>query len=71
MPHSTDNEMPSASLVNGEMLYPTTMHGTRPEIAITYSPANKARQEAEYFAGLSYWGKLRYRLFEFLRRQAY
>ena len=52
------------------MLHPTTMHGTRPEIAITYSPENKARQEAECIAGLSYWGKLRYRIYEFLRRQS-
>ena len=49
----------------------TTMHGTRPEITITDSPANKARQEAEYIARLSYWGKLRYRIYEFLRRQAH
>ena len=71
MPHSADDEMPVASLVNGEMLYRTNMHGTRPEIAITDSPANKARQEAEYFGALSYWDKVRYRLYEFLRRQAH
>ncbi len=35
MPHSADDEMPVASLVNGEMLYPTAMHGTRDSVVVS------------------------------------
>lgn len=49
---------------------PTTMIGTRPSVAITFSRKNREREEAEYVAGLGFWSKLSYRLIGFLRRQA-
>ena len=49
-------------------LPPTTMIGTRHGVTLTYSPTKMAREEAEYVAGLSFWGKLFYR--GFLHKQA-
>jgi len=51
-------------------LLPTTMIGTRPTVTLTFSPRKRARQEAEYVAGLSILGKLHHRFFGFLRKQS-
>lgn len=51
-------------------LPPTTMIGTRPTVTLTFSPRKRARQEAEYVAGLSFLGKLHHRFFGFLRKQS-
>ena len=58
-----------AEEINAEWnLPPTTMIGTRRGVTLTFSLINRAKREAEYVAGLSFWRKLYYR--GFLRQQA-
>ena len=63
-----DNEWVADEQSAASYLLPTTMIGTRPTVTLTFSPVKRAREEAEYVAGLSFWGRLYYR--GFLRRQA-
>ena len=63
-----DNEWAADEQTAASYLLPTTMMGTRPTVTLTSSPVNRAREEAEYVAGLGFWGRLYYR--GFLRQQA-
>ncbi len=62
------NEWAADEQTAASYLLPTTMAGTRPTVTLTFSPVNRAREEAEYVAGLGFWGRLYYR--GFLRQRA-
>lgn len=66
----TNNGLDAEELNAVSDLPPTTMIGTRPTVTLTFSPKKRAREEAEYVAGLSFWGKLHYRWFGLLPKQA-
>jgi hypothetical protein len=55
-----DNEWVADEQTAALNLLPTTMIGTRPTVTLTFSPAKRAKREAEYVVGLGFWAKLYY-----------